>query len=477
MTRASTIVRLAAVAAAAFGLSGCNMIFGGDPRPPAQAPALTGVDSEHEQLVASFGGEYRAPRTQALLESMTARLVAATERQDARYRVTILDSPAINAFALPSGRLYVTRGLIALADDASELAAVMAHEIAHVTLAHAAARSELEARSVLVSRVVSDVLRDQRASADIRETSRYDFARFSRAQELEADAVSVRTLARAGFDPFGAARFLTALDRWVALADGLPGGDGGPPSRLATHPSTPERIAEARNAARRIGAPGLGAGDRQAYLEAIDGIAWGEDPRDGLVRGSRYVNARLGIGFTAPDGFTLDNASRAVLGTSADGGRRLMFDAVEPAAGQGLADVVRATWTDSVVTGDVEQTVVNGLPAAVASSRGDEWRFRVAAVRAGDAVYRLIFAYRPADAGAEAAFQRTLASIRRIGEAELAALTRLRVRVVTAGAGDTLETLGARMQVERPVETFRTLNGLFDNTRIEAGRQYKIVAG
>ncbi|WP_029031521.1 M48 family metalloprotease [Salinarimonas rosea] len=475
MTRASILVRLAVLGAAAVGLSGCNPIFGGDPRPPAQAPALTGVDSEHEQLVASFGGEYRAPQAQALLESMTAKLVAATDRPDAHYRVTILDSPAINAFALPTGRLYVTRGLIALANDASELAAVMAHEIAHVTLAHAAARSELEARSVLVSRVVSDVLRDQRASADIRETSRYDFARFSRAQELESDAVSVRTLARAGFDPFGAARFLTALDRWVALSDGMQG--GGPPSRLATHPSTPERIAEARNAARRIGAPGLGAGDRDAYLAAIDGIAFGEDPRDGIVRGPRYLNARLGIGFTAPDGFTLDNASRAVLGTSADGERRLMFDAVEPAAGQGLADVVRATWTDSVVTGAVEEREVNGLPAAVASSRGDEWLFRVAAVRAGGAVYRLIFAYRPADAGAEAAFQRTLGTVRRIGEAEIAALTRLRVRVVTAGAGDTLETLAARMQVERPVETFRALNGLFEHTRIEPGRTYKIVAG
>ncbi|MGP9821827.1 M48 family metalloprotease [Salinarimonas sp. NSM] len=477
MTRASIIVRLAVLAAAGAGLSGCNLIFGGDPRPPVQAPAVTGVDSEHEQLVSSFGGEYRAPQTQALLESMTAKLVAATDRPDVRYRVTILDSPAINAFALPSGRLYVTRGLIALADDASELAAVMAHEIAHVTLAHAAARSELEARSVLVSRVVSDVLRDQRASADIRETSRYDFASFSRTQELEADAVSVRTLARAGFDPFGAARFLTALDRWMSLADAMTGGAGGPPSRLASHPSTPERIAEARNAARRIGAPGLGAGDRDAYLAAIDGIAFGEDPRDGIVRGQRYLNARLGIGFTAPDGFTLDNASRAVLGTSTDGERRLMFDAVEPAAGQGLAEVVRATWTDSVVTGAVEEREVNGLSAAVASSRGEDWLFRVAAVRAGDAVYRLIFAYRPADAGAETAFQSTLSTVRRIGEAEIAALARLRVRVVTAGAGDTLESLAARMQVERPVDTFRALNGLIDHTRIEPGRKYKIVAG
>ena len=285
------------------------------------------------------------------------------------------------------------------------------------------------------------------------------------------------TLARAGFDPFGAARFLTALDRYVALQSGLP--DTGNPTRerLATHPTTPERINEARAAARRIGAPGLGAGDRDAYLAAVEGVAWGDDPRDGLVRGPRYVNARLAIGFTAPDGFTLDNSTRAVLGSSPDGERRLMFDAVEVEAGQDLADVLKATWTDAVETGDVEETVVNGLPAAVATSQGDAWRFRVAAVRAGEEVYRLIFAFRRNDQGAEAAFRRTLDSIRRISEAEIAALSRLRVRIVTAGPGDTLETLAARMQVDKPVETFRTLNGLFDNTRITPGTRYKIVAG
>lgn len=476
MTSPSTFKRLAAAAFAAAWLGGCSLLFAEPPAPP-RAPAVTGVDSEHDQLVASFGGVYEAPQAQRLVEEMTAQLVAATDRPEERYRVTILDTPAVNAFALPSGRLYVTRGLLALANDKSELAAVMAHEIAHVTLRHAAGRAELEARSALVSRVVSDVLRDQRASADIRETSRYDFARFSRAQELEADAVSVRTLAGAGFDPYGAARFLTALDRYVALQSGL--SDSGDPTsaRLATHPSTPERIAEARAAARRIGAPGLGAGDRAAYLAAIEGVAYGDDPRDGLVRGSRYVNARLAIGFSAPDGFTLDNSTRAVLGSSPDGERRLMFDAVAIEAGQSLSDVLQATWTDAVETGDVEETVVNGLPAAVATSQGDAWRFRVAAVRAGEDVYRLIFAFRPNDPGAESAFQRTLSSIRRIPEAEIAGLSRLRVRVVTAGPGDTLESLAARMQTDKPVETFRTLNGLFEHTRIVPGERYKIVAG
>ena len=138
-------------------------------RVPVEAPRTTGrervADADHVKLVASFGGEYRSPAALRLVSEVTDRLVRATERPEETYAVTLLDSPVINAFALPSGRLYVTRGLLALASDTSEVAAVLAHEIAHVTLRHANARSELALRSALVSRVVSDVLNDPAAGA------------------------------------------------------------------------------------------------------------------------------------------------------------------------------------------------------------------------------------------------------------------------------------------------------------------------
>src|SRR5215204_5098041 len=213
---------------------------------PAGAPRLAGDERanerEHARLVAAFGGEYRAPDAKRLLGEVTARLIAATERPDERYEITILDSPAVNAFVLPSGRLYVTRGLLALANDTSEVAAVLAHEVAHVTLRHASVRLELEARSALVSRVVSDVLGDPDASAAVRDQSRTRIASFSRAQELEADQIGVKTLARAGYDPYGAARFLSALGQTAGLR-AAPGGktEAASPDMLATHPGASDR--------------------------------------------------------------------------------------------------------------------------------------------------------------------------------------------------------------------------------------------
>lgn len=443
---------------------------------PAGAPRVAGIerpssDDDHARLVAAFGGEVAAARAQALLSDVADRLVRGTDRPDERYRVTILDSAAANAFALPTGRLYVTRGLLALANDTSEVAGVLAHEIAHVTLRHAAARTELAARSALVSRVVEDVLGDAEAGSELKSRSRVAFASFSRSQELEADQIGVRTLSRAGYDPYGAVRFLEALNRNATLR--APGQKAAAPDMLATHPGTPERVAQAREAARRAGSPGLGASDRAAYLTAVEGLPYGDNPQDGMVRGRRFLHPRFGVAFEAPEGFVLENTGRAVVGGSADGARRLLFDALETRSGQDLGEALRGSWSDGLAS--VEATSVNGHPAVVATSSGRDWAFRLAAVRIGEGTFRLVVGARRAGE-AEAAFRRTLASLGPLAPEEARALAPLRLATVAAGPGDTVETLAARMAPgDRSAERFRVLNGLDRGERPKAGERYKIV--
>lgn len=445
---------------------------------PPEAPRTTGrerggSDADHAKLVASFGGEYRAPTALRMVSEVTDRLVRATERPDETYAVTLLDSAAVNAFALPNGRLYVTRGLLALASDTSELAAVLAHEIAHVTLRHASARTEMALRSELVSKVVADVLNDPATGALLQDQSRFVLARFSRSQEFEADQAGVRTLSRAGYDPFGAARFLTGLNRTMALKAGS--GLATEADLLATHPSTPERITQVTQAARRIGAPGLGADDRVRYLAAIDGIAYGDNPADGIVRGRRFLHPRLGVTFEAPDGFALENTARAVLGTTPDGGRRLLFDAVETHAGQGLEDVLKATWNDAIDTGSFQNRMINGFPAVTAVSKGKEWFFRLAALRVGTNTFRLIMAAK-GTADPEPAFERWLASVGGVGPDDARRLRPTRIQIVTAAAGESVEAMARRMVVgDRETERFLVLNGLDRGATLRPGQPYKIV--
>jgi predicted Zn-dependent protease len=445
-------------------------------RVPAEAPRVTGreraSDADHLKLVSSFGGEAKAPAVTRLLTEITDRLVHSSDRPDQAYAVTLLDSPVINAFALPNGRLYVTRGLVALANDSSEVAAVLAHEIAHVSLNHATARSELELRSALVSKVVADVLNDPDTGAQLKNQSRFALARFSREQELEADAAGVKTLAAAGYDPFAASRFLTALNRTIQLKQG--GGTAGEPDMLASHPGTTERIALAVRAARRIGAPGIGTDDRSRFLTAIDGFAYGDSPRDGVVRSGRFIHPGLGIAFEVPDGFTLENTRSAVLGTTADGNRRLLFDQIEAKEGQGLDAILKATWNDSLDPAGSETRDVNGHPAAFALSRGKDWTFRLAAIRLGDATYRMIMA---AKGGSDPnpAFQRWTASLAEVPSEEVASLKPTRLQIVQA-AGTNPEDLVRRMVVpDRPLDRFLVLNGLERGAQLVPGRSYKIV--
>lgn len=445
---------------------------------PAISPVRRAADSEHQRLLAAFGGEYRAPRVKAALDEIVQRLARTGEGQVGTFEITILNSPVVNAFALPTGRLYVTRGLLALANDTSEIASVMAHEIGHVTAQHAVQRAEKEAESALVGQVVSQVLKDPERGAAVQAGSKLSLARFSRQQEFEADKISVASLARAGYDPYGASRFLATLGRNSAFRNS--GTDQSPEAKrldiLSTHPQTPERIAAVIAAARQIGAPGLGEHDAGRWLAALDGLAYGDDPRDGVVRGRRYLNSSLKIAFAAPEGFGMEAAQDMVIGTSANGAQALRFDSVTLKSGQTLEAYVAAGWIEGVETKDITPTQIGGLPGVTAYGRGTDWMFRLAAVQISERVYRFILASR-GSSDPERAMRSIIESFRSLTPAEAQAARPLQLRIVTAAAGDTVAGMAERMpEQDRPADLFRLLNGLDrDSTALAAGQRYKII--
>ncbi len=385
------------VLAAALPLGGCLASLTGPeravslPDPPKKTAAQTPAQREHQRILAAYGGAYDDAHLQALIGKTVERLVAASERPDLHYRVTILNSASVNAFALPTGQLYVTRGLVALANDESELASVLAHEMAHVIARHAAIREDQARQAAIVSQVVNDVLSDPEMGALALAKSKIELASFSRAQEFEADGIGVGIAARAGFDPFGAARFLTALGRNAELKpSGTPSKDARNQEFLSTHPATPERVANATLNAKQYTAPT--ERDRAEYLQAVDGLVFGEDPSEGYVRGRRFLHAKLGFTFTAPEGFTLDNTAQAVLGVKDGGNQALRLDVVQVPAEQKLTDYLSSGWISNIEPNTIESLNVNGFAAATAIAKNDQWTFRLYAIRFGSDVYRFIFA-------------------------------------------------------------------------------------
>ncbi len=430
--------------------------------------------AQHPRILATYGGEYSDPKLERMVAKVVGSLTVAAGNPDQTYQITILNSPNVNAFALPGGFLYVTRGLLALANDSAELAAVIAHEMGHVTANHGVQRQQKEAEEQLASRVVSDVLSESQIARAAVVRGKLRLAQFSRNQELEADAVGIKTIGNAGYDPFSAARFLQSMASYADFRS-VSGATDASLDFLASHPNAPQRIELAQRHARQFGAPGVGTRDRDSFLEGVDGMLFGDTPEEGYVRGRAFLHPTLGVTFTVPEGFVIDNSASAVT-AAGPGAVAIRFDGVALDRGITLENYLRSGWVAGLDPASVRATSINGQDAAVALAGADGWQFHIAVIRAGGQVYRLLTAAPAKDNTLQPAAQSVLASFKVLSEAEKRSLKPLRVRVVTVKPGETLGMLAARMKgVGRAFDLFRLLNALPPGGTVSTGDKVKII--
>lgn len=426
---------------------------------------------EHPRILAAYGGAYENRKAEIMVARIVSRLLEAANQPQEAFTVTILDSAQVNAFALPGGYIYVTRGILALASDSSELAAVLAHEIAHVTLRHARARSNRQRTSELVDQVITGVFggdeNDQAA-----ERSRMSLAAFTQAQELQADEEGVMIAGRAGYDPHAAARFLGVMARFSEFSSGQTEQQD---DFLSSHPSTPNRIQRAVEVARGFGAPGIGETDRVGYLAAIDGLTFGDSPSQGVIDGQSFIHPALEFTFAVPAHYELENTQAAVVGVAGDG-EAVRFDSADVPVSMGLEDYLKSGWIAGLDPNSIVSQRFNGVEMASGQAQTPDWFFRVTALRFDGEVYRFIFASRTDSQAFARAAAETIASFRRTTSSDLRNIRRVYIGLITARDGDTADTLAARMGgLPNSRNLFYILNNLFSGDPVVAGQQYKIV--
>ncbi len=431
---------------------------------------------EHPSILASYGGEYKDEKTEKLVARIVGALTAVSENPAQSYRITILNSPAINAFALTGGYLYVTRGLLALANDASEVAAVLAHEMAHVTANHGLQRQQREEAEVIASRVAAELLSSDLAGQEALARGKLRLAAFSRNQELQADVIGVRTLGEAGYDPYAASRFLQSMAAYANFnADDAQATSG--LDFLSSHPSAPRRVELAKRHARKFGMEGkVGETGRDYYMEGIDGLLYGDRPEEGYVRGNTFLHAGLGIRFTVPAGYKIDNKVEAVLATG-PGDVAVRFDGVSASRRISLGDYIQSGWVTGLDPKSIRETKLNGLDAATARASADRWDFDVTVIRDGGQIYRFLTAVPKGSGSLQGVAGSIRNTFRKISSAEVRDLKPLRIRVVTAKAGDTVASLAGRNRgTDRKLALFRMLNALPRSAAVVPGQKYKIVS-
>ncbi|WP_036581604.1 cell division protease CdlP, partial [Brucella anthropi] len=329
--------------------------------------------------------------------------------------------------------------------------------------------------TAIAGRVASEVLHNESASREEALRGKLRLAQFSRNQELQADAIGIKMIGEAGYDPFASARFLQSMEAYQGFRS-VSGATDASLDFLASHPATPQRIQLALGHARRIGAPGVGTTDRDSFLNGIDGLLYGDSPNEGYVREQTFIHPKLGVTFRAPDGFTIDNSANAVM-ASGPGEVAIRFDGASLPAGSNLADYIRSGWVTGLDDSSIQTTTINGLPAATARASADRWQFDIVVIGANNKVYRFLTAAPKGSNALLPASQTVTQSFRLLSPAEQNAIKPLRIRVVTVKPGDTLASLSARMQgTTRKLELFRLLNAMSAGATVSVGDRVKLIS-
>lgn len=321
--------------------------------------------------------EYRAldnPGLQAYVNSIGQKLAKASHRSSLEWHFTVVDSPEINAFALPGGYVYVTRGILAHLNDEAELAGVIGHEIGHVTARHAsqrATRQQTAGIGVMLANVLSAVLESKGYGGVGDLTNQVSqaaaagyIASYSRDQELQADQLGAEYLARNQYDSarmIDVIRMLKSQEQFVADIARKEGRALAPRADwLASHPSGEQRLNDIRQTALLHQSPQADSG-RERYLKAIDGITFGESRAEGVTRGQQFFHEPMGFTLTAPAGWRIQNTSSALRLLNGAGDAGLIMQTLPAEAGATHVDIVRKMFNP--VNGRTAQATINDFAA------------------------------------------------------------------------------------------------------------------
>ncbi|HVU29496.1 MAG TPA: M48 family metalloprotease [Sphingomicrobium sp.] len=453
-----------------------------DPNDVAQA------QRENAQIIAELGGAESGARA-AYVETVGRRVAAFSgiARPGQSLHFTTLNSAVENAFSVPGGYVYVTRQLMTLMNDESQLAFALGHEVGHIAGDHAHQREAVERE--LTWQALPEILLGQmmggfgnRLALERVLAVKLQTLSFSREQEYEADSLGLRYMIAAGYDPAGAAQLLGALSRETALQARVQGRKNRSiPEWALTHPLSENRMQRAIQEARQTGRLGRGLHNREAFLGELEGIYVDDDPAQGIIDGPVFTHPDLRIQFQVPTGYLMSNGTFAVSISGSAG--KAQFSGGR--ATGSLDDYIMRVF-QQIIRGQGEiaitrpqKTTINGMPAAFSTTRvttnSGDVDVSVVAYR-WDSQHIYHFAMLTQGGAGMAPFRSMVYSLRKITPAEAAAIRPRVIHVVTVGPGDTLQSLARRMAYRNfQLDRFLTLNNLTPNSRLVPGQKVKLI--
>ena len=439
---------------------------------------------DHAELVRELGGAETGPRA-AYVESVGRRVAAPSGIADPGQALhfTTLNSAVENAFSVPGGYVYITRQLMGLMDDESQLAFALGHEVGHVAANHAHIREQYANRNPLgVFGSIIGAIFGPGITDVLQARARLDTLSFSREQEYQADTLGLRYMIAAGYDPAGASGILANLSREAALQARVQGrSNRQTPEWASTHPLSENRMQRALAAARQTGRLGQGIRNRDTFLSEIEGIYVDDDPAQGIIDGATFTHPDLRIQFSVPQGYLMSNGTDAVTISGSAGKAQFRGGAFNGTLDNAILLAFRQL-TRGQVNFPVpvpQHITINGMPAAVTTAQVNTDSGLIDASVAAyqwdpQRIYYFVM-LTPGGYGV-APFAPMINSLRKITPAEVAAIRPRVIHIETVRPGDSVQSLASRMAYrDFKLERFLSLNGLAANGALAPGRKVKLV--
>jgi predicted Zn-dependent protease len=439
---------------------------------------------DHAELVRELGGAETGPRA-TYVESVGRRVgaVSGIGNPGQALHFTTLNSAVENAFSVPGGYVYITRQLMGLMEDESQLAFALGHEVGHVAANHAHIREQYAQRNPLgVFGQIIGAIFGPGITDVLQARARLDTLSFSRDQEYQADTLGLRYMLAAGYDPAGAAGILAALSRQSALQARVQGrSNRQTPEWASTHPLSENRMQRALAAGRATGRLGTGIRNRDVFLRELEGLYVDDDPAQGVIEGATFTHPDLRIQFSVPQGYLMSNGTDAVTISGSAGKAQFRGGQYNGTLDNAILLAFRQL-TRGQANFPVPQpqhVTINGMPAAITTARVNTDSGLIDASVAAyqwDAQRIYYFVMLTPGGYGVGPFAPMINSLRRVTPAEAAAIRPRIIHIETVRPGDTIQSLSNRMAYrDFKVERFLSLNGLAANSTLVPGRKVKLV--
>jgi predicted Zn-dependent protease len=426
-------------------------------------------------------GAYNDAELQRYVSQVGQRLARASERPNLPWQFSVIDEPAVNAFALPGGYIYITRGILAFLHDEEQMAGVLGHEIGHVTARHSAQQYTKATSAGLGLTLLSIFVPEARPLQGAAETALgVLFLKYGRDDELQADRLGAQYTAKTGWDPRGVAGMLRTLER----LDVASGSRKGVPNWLSTHPAPGDRVQQVLAFIEQnpvaAGTSGRSAGVTE-YQRRIDGIIFGDSPSDGIVRGNEFLHPDLRLAMTFPKGWEIRNSPQQVVAKAPDRENYMLLQLIPNPSGS-IQQIAQATMTNAGFRQiEGERATLNGLDAYVGTYQGSmEGLGNVVSVAAHIVHDRNVYMFAglaPPNQfqAVQSQFAGSIRSFRELSRSQAASIRPNRVDVYTVRAGETWQAISERGGGLVKPATLAIMNNYEPNQPPRAGDRIKIV--